>query len=293
MTNVFLHHLADIHRSRRNPAVTVLLKKQEEPKRTESKKKDMSTGNEVYLGIDQTNGRLVVFKSASDVESGLIIHKSVLRRHPKLKLHTKLMDAHLYLFSRWVLDLIVDKPDISSIQARPIVVEFCFMEMKFFSFNLQGELLPYLVQAQYTKSSQSWPFVPKATQSLSTRSDILHTMTHAPAPLHADTPYECYAHVADETSFLQRCNMVQSYFSVNRVLSGGVNFTYTPWSPLSDGNNLQDARQRNKNIVVPYPVHARGPHSKYVFACPDRRPLPGGPYADLSRRSNRQELHNW
>ena len=43
---------------------------------------------------------------ASDVEDALCLSRAMLRAYPNVTLTNKMLDAHLYIFSRWVLDLI-------------------------------------------------------------------------------------------------------------------------------------------------------------------------------------------
>ena len=43
---------------------------------------------------------------ASDVEDVLCLPRAMLRTFPNVTLTNKMLDAHLYIFSRWVLDLI-------------------------------------------------------------------------------------------------------------------------------------------------------------------------------------------
>lgn len=51
-------------------------------------------------------------------------------RFPRISVHTDLQDAHLYIFKRWVLDMLVDKENITSISE---------------------DLIPMLVKCQYQR----------------------------------------------------------------------------------------------------------------------------------------------
>lgn len=51
-------------------------------------------------------------------------------RFPRVRIHTDLQDAHLYIFKRWVIDMVVDKESIASIS---------------------DDLIPMLVKCQYQK----------------------------------------------------------------------------------------------------------------------------------------------
>jgi translation initiation factor eIF-2B subunit gamma len=62
-----------------------------------------------------------------DVDQRITFSKSLITKFPNITLHSKLRDAHLYIFKHWVLDLIVERKSISSIKE---------------------DLLPLLVKAQ-------------------------------------------------------------------------------------------------------------------------------------------------
>ena len=53
-------------------------------------------------------------------------------RHPAVTIYTRHTDVHLYLFSHWVLDLLMERPNICSVQ---------------------GELIPLLTRYQFSSLS--------------------------------------------------------------------------------------------------------------------------------------------
>lgn len=59
------------------------------------------------IGIDNNTGRLVFLASASDFEETINISQKLLRKHISFTIHSKLMDAHLYVINKWVLDFLV------------------------------------------------------------------------------------------------------------------------------------------------------------------------------------------
>jgi len=59
------------------------------------------------IGIDNNTGRLVFLASASDFEETINISQRLLRKHTSFTIHSKLMDAHLYVINKWVLDFLV------------------------------------------------------------------------------------------------------------------------------------------------------------------------------------------
>ena len=140
ITNSVLHQLADIHRIR-DSTVTMLLKgvpsaddnvDDVEKNEVLVKKMRQRKENDVveFIGLVEGESRVVLVKEgALDVEDSLLLPKiPLLRRRPAVTVHTDLLDAHLYFFGHWVLDLLQEKPHISSIKA---------------------DLVPYLVRHQF------------------------------------------------------------------------------------------------------------------------------------------------
>lgn len=101
-----------------------------------------------YIGIDPTNSALV-YKTSRLEDEDFSMRMSLLKKYvigkqrfftllvnilgsrfPRVRVCTDLQDAHLYIFNRWVLDLVADKEKISSISE---------------------DLIPMLVKCQYQK----------------------------------------------------------------------------------------------------------------------------------------------
>ena len=60
------------------------------------------------VGIDhQNNNQLCYLKSEADLDSGLVtLSRKVLYEHPKITMYNNLLDAHFYIFDKWVCDFI-------------------------------------------------------------------------------------------------------------------------------------------------------------------------------------------
>jgi translation initiation factor eIF-2B subunit gamma len=93
----------------------------------------------LYIGYEKKLHRLLFVKSAIDVHETLGIRTSLLWRYrlssnlpniryPHMNLSATLQDAHIYIFKRWVKDLICKNKNISS---------------------LKSDLLPVLVKMQW------------------------------------------------------------------------------------------------------------------------------------------------
>ncbi|KAI7867027.1 nucleotide-diphospho-sugar transferase [Spinellus fusiger] len=82
-----------------------------------------------FVGIDSARGALV-YKTHRSEDEDFSMRMSLLTKFPRVSVHTDLQDAHLYIFKRWVLDMVADKESISSISE---------------------DLIPLLVKCQYQK----------------------------------------------------------------------------------------------------------------------------------------------
>jgi len=164
----------------------------------------------------KASNRLIFFKSAHEFNRSISLKKTILRRHPNTTFHIKLQDAHLYLFSRWVLDLIVDVDGISSIQ---------------------DELIPYLVKHQFTS------YTAKYQKQKNHEEGLVVKMTHAPKPAEHSLP-GCYAFITPTNSYCVRVNTAQAYKEINFQLSKLV-YTYMPWTPVAQENFITAAITNN------------------------------------------------
>lgn len=123
VTSVPLHLLADFHRAH-NSTLTALLVRGEEGE--EGRKKGLLSTERAIIGLTEPS-QLVYYAAQADLNDELVISRELLQRHPHIRLHSRLEDAHLYLVKRWVLDYLAENRSISSVK---------------------GELLPYLVRHQ-------------------------------------------------------------------------------------------------------------------------------------------------
>jgi translation initiation factor eIF-2B subunit gamma len=136
ITDVPFQRMADQHRLQ-GAAATALFR--EAPAReagVAKKAKDLDGID--FVGVDETGQRILSLEAAADsADSGIVsISQSMLRKYPPVTLRTDLVDAHVYIFSHWVLDVLEMKPHFSS--------------AKF-------ELLPYLVRKQFLQKDNLPP----------------------------------------------------------------------------------------------------------------------------------------
>jgi translation initiation factor eIF-2B subunit gamma len=229
ITNVFLHYLADVHRSR-NSAVTMMLQETKIEKK-KSKKLDDKIGR-VHVGLAMQDGvaQVTMYKSMLDVEEDqhFKISKTVLRSHQKMRYSTKYRDQHIYLFSHWVLDVLEEKPAISSVQ---------------------GELIPYLVRAQFSTAVTHLYQKSRFEQAISTSLTMSHSsyaQKFNQAVANGDNPIKCFAYLASPSVLCVRTNTVASYMEANQVLATA-DYPYMPWTPLyNDRKSIMEVNPKYK-----------------------------------------------
>ncbi|ETW02295.1 hypothetical protein H310_05843 [Aphanomyces invadans] len=137
VTDCVLQNVADLHRIN-DASVTMLLKQEmvEEPTKGSKSKEKPRRDREMIdcIGLVEADSRVVhiahsIFanddmEGNEDVEMPL----ALLKRRPRINMHTDLYDAHVYIFPHWVLDLLHEKKHIASIKA---------------------DLIPHLVRRQF------------------------------------------------------------------------------------------------------------------------------------------------
>ncbi|KAI8079620.1 nucleotide-diphospho-sugar transferase [Gilbertella persicaria] len=145
-----------------------------------------------YVGIDPTQNALV-YKATRSEDDDFSMRLSLLNKFPRVRVHTDLQDAHLYIFKRWVIDLVADKPKVTSISK---------------------DLIPLLVKCQYQK-----PLVEReAIEQYMTHNDLFTnalSMSTTQSELEQSMAVRSYVHIY-RGGFCGRGNTTASYNELNR-----------------------------------------------------------------------------
>lgn len=217
-----IHSLADVHRTR-DATATIFLKENEpvDWKELTSRPATFSwaavQAEEVktFFGLQQSGQhmsdyRVVMTRASEGLDAGCMIGRNLMDRCPRFVLHTNLSDAHLYIFKRWVLDVIEENNFAS----------------------LKDDLLPYLVSIQWRKDFPSkhadiWQKA-KSAQSLA------HSMSSAAwiAP-QDDDRIRVYSFVAPfkkgGSVFTARANSLEAYSWMSFAILEHPVSEMTPW----------------------------------------------------------------
>lgn len=93
------------------------------PKYKHKQEKDLA-------GINPQNGRLLFLASTSDFEEQVSLSGHLMRSNGKINIHSGLVDAHIYLVKKWVVDFLARNDKFSTIK---------------------GELLPCIIKKQMSR----------------------------------------------------------------------------------------------------------------------------------------------
>ncbi|KAJ1564649.1 hypothetical protein HK096_006947, partial [Nowakowskiella sp. JEL0078] len=168
-------------------------------KETPKSKDDVET---IFVTLNQSGSELVDITSSADIEDTMKLRMSMLKRYPKLRIHTQLHDAHVYIFKKWIIDYIAScKSPVGSLRA---------------------EFLPLLLRCQYDKRFAAKEGIEKFV-TLSAQHDQLRDIKMSLAGVSPDSPKACpdlkvMAFVASEGLCL-RVNTLWNYAEANRLMT--------------------------------------------------------------------------
>jgi len=224
----FLHRMADIHRTR-EAAVTALFHKrspsannEEDSKKTTLNKSLDTSLSPDLIGLDD-KGRILHFISLADVENIIRIKKCpFLKRFPSVTFHTNLQDAHFYIFSYWILELLEHHTEITSIKA---------------------ELIPFLVKIQI---DQRLPNKDGMAAELLNPKDLYREMSSSDKM--ERNRLGCFAYVVED-QFCARVNTIQAYMYINREIAKGTT-GFLPWERMVRNAFIADSAQLSQKTQI-------------------------------------------
>merc|ERR1712137_106329 len=202
----FLRDMLDIHRIQ-DASMTMLGKKIP----------DLSEYQDV-IGlediVEQENlKKLIVFFPAANSESttsAVQIPRLSLVHHPHVTLYNKILDAHLYVFSHWVLQMMSDLPDPKSIKC---------------------SLLPKLIELQNNAHNQELIGGTLPKEALLDPLETASAMSVRRG--HKTNRLNCMVYLLDEKTYCGRANTSKSFMEINRDVAKGI----TSFTPLETANS--------------------------------------------------------
>ncbi|KAI5054871.1 hypothetical protein GOP47_0030016 [Adiantum capillus-veneris] len=195
---------------------------------TGKEKAKQQSSNDV-IGLDPSHQFLTFMASASQIDRELRIQRSIIRTFGRLELHTDLVDAHLYVFRRAILqEVLTQCPNIHSIKK---------------------ELVPYLLRSQLR-------FRP-ASPSKGQAEDFGEKNTGKDRSL--SNQLKCCAYIVNKDRYCARVNSVQSFTDINQDVAGERAIHMTGYE-VSKNNNVihPTAKLGYKSTVGPHCMLGEG-----------------------------------
>ena len=163
------------------------------------KAKDKSEKDLIGLS-NEDNSQIVFLNSEADFSENVSIKRSMINQCPNFVINRNLLDAHVYIIKKWAIDYVV-KHDLSSIK---------------------GELLPLLVQEQFTRGRSEL----KDCYKLSDREKLNETFEPMKGLFRglfleresSDRKIICRSHMINHGSCL-RANNATSYLEANKLVA--------------------------------------------------------------------------
>uniref|UniRef100_A0A023F973 Translation initiation factor eIF2B subunit gamma n=1 Tax=Triatoma infestans TaxID=30076 RepID=A0A023F973_TRIIF len=169
-----------------------------------------------FVGIDPKTSRLVLLASASDYEEELPLKCSLMRKYGRINLHSKLLDAHLYIIKRTLCHYLAYNKTLST---------------------LKGEVLPFVVKKHIEKSCKIVPTKVEDKASVigvdlktelghfTQENELIQKVRTMSA--YTDNRFQvcyqgdslrCYAQIYDKSAYAVRANTLQQYCLANREI---------------------------------------------------------------------------
>ncbi|KAM9110437.1 translation initiation factor eIF2B subunit gamma isoform 4-T8 [Megaptera novaeangliae] len=191
-----------------------------------------------FIGVDSTGKRLLFMANEADLDEELVIKGSILQKHPRIRFHTGLVDAHLYCLKKYVVDFLMENNCLHVNVFHPnSLTSDTYLDWSITS--IRSELIPYLVRKQFSSASSQQrqeekeeDLKKKELKSLDIYSFIKEANTLTFAPYDAcwnacrgdswedlsRSQVRCYVHIMKE-GLCSRVSTLGLYMEANRQVS--------------------------------------------------------------------------
>ncbi|OWR54412.1 eIF2B-gamma protein [Danaus plexippus plexippus] len=198
--------------------------------------------------IDKETERLVFLASASDFEENVTIPRLLIKKFNSISMYSRLLDAHVYVMKKWVVNYVVDTDKFTSVK---------------------GELIPHIVKKQLAKPKNQVERKGTSEKNVDITKDIFdyaveqgyeskirkmsayndHTL--GSKGVYYNDTLRCYAHIPDKNTFGIRVNTLSAlYLSNSKILSKWQEITGTELLERIHPNSEVSTKQIDENCTV-------------------------------------------
>lgn len=194
VTDQPLDAILDTHRIHQG-ALTIQLARQ--PPVDPKKKRSV----ENFVMLDETSDAVLMVAQKSKLAEFLDIRRCIFNKYPSVSIRTDLVDCHIYVFSRWALDVLDSQPAMRSVKC---------------------DLVPYLLRKQYSvyETDATGIFGPGASENkLAVATQMTSSVPAWPAgPTGMATNLHCHACIVDPAAGpCARVTTIPAYHELNRL----------------------------------------------------------------------------
>ncbi|CAG9785016.1 unnamed protein product [Diatraea saccharalis] len=194
--------------------------------------------------IDKETERLVFLASASDFEENVSIPRILLKKFDNISLYSRLLDAHVYVMKKWILNYITESDKFTS---------------------LKGELIPHIIKKQLSRAKTGVEKKGTSEKHVDMTNNIFEYAIENgyESKIREMSSYSnskrgncndiirCYAHIPNKNTFGIRVNTLSSfYLSNNKILSKWEELTGSPLEKRFHPESDVKTKQIDENSTV-------------------------------------------
>ncbi|XP_026751108.1 translation initiation factor eIF-2B subunit gamma [Galleria mellonella] len=196
--------------------------------------------------IDKDTQRLVFLASASDFEENVTLPRIVIKKFESVSLYSRLLDAHVYVMKKWIMNYLVESEKFTSIK---------------------GELIPYIVKKQLSKPKNVSDKKGLSEKNVDISVDIfdyavengfeskIREMSsyndNGSKGVNYNDLLRCYAHIPNKSTFGMRINTLSTFYLCNnKILSKWEEVTGSSLTERFHSTSEVKTKQIDENSTV-------------------------------------------
>ncbi|XP_053602853.1 translation initiation factor eIF2B subunit gamma [Plodia interpunctella] len=237
ITNTNLNDLLNLHRKHDSALTTLFFNNGLEPWIELPGPKNKNKPDRDLVCIDKETQRLVFLASASDFEENVTIPRIIIKKYNDTTLYSRLLDAHVYVVKKWVINYLVESNKFTSVK---------------------GELIPHIIKKQLSKPKTTAEKKGMSEKNIEVSKDVLDYAQETgfeskiremssyndhklgSKSVYFDDVLRCYAHIAPKNTFGMRINTLSAFYLCNSMI-------LSKWEELM-GSTLEERFHPNSEV---------------------------------------------
>jgi len=63
------------------------------------------------IGMNRSTGQICIMAAEADLDEVFSIRRTILKENPRVTVAVNLMDAHFYIFEKWIIDFLKERKE--------------------------------------------------------------------------------------------------------------------------------------------------------------------------------------